>query len=795
MKRHGSVAEFGAGIGTGLLWAGVGLTAVLLLGGAQCTSKPKITSPANETQVDAAGTPVAIDLVKAPGANAVVTVELFRAVDEAPVTSIDVTASMTRVGASITGSLGPAELREGRNRLRVTIDSDGDGDIDNQAWSTFSWEPSLDLANADRCDPLDPSLCLYPFPNDHFTTPDPTTPTGLRVALDIDSMPRNVGNRPANPAKWNFLDGFSVGTMLLFQNVAIDLERMGAPPITDIGRSIEPSSPTVLLDTETGERVLHWIERESYYDEPDEERPLIVRVGVNLPNARRHIMAIRRARDASGAIVEPGRLFRIYRDAIPTYDPAVEARRPEMEALFAELADAGIERGDLYLAWDFTTQSVPSLAGKMLHMRDDAFARLGDAAPSFTVTQVTEPSDSRIFRDVRGTFQVPLYMTSAAPGALLNLDANHLPFTTGAFFTANFRCMVPYAATTNGAAPVHPARPSLYGHGLLGDEGEVSAGNVRDMSNEHDFVMCATRWTGMADDDYNTVLTILTDFSNFPKLSERLHQGLLNFLFLGRLMIHEDGLASHPAFQVNGESLIDRSELFYDGNSQGAVSGGGLAAYAQDYTRAVLGVPGMNYSTLLNRSVDFDDFNIFFVAAYPDGLDRQLLLSQVEMLWEQVEINGGANHLTKDPYPNTPAKKILFHMAYADHQVANVSIEVAARSMGTRLRLPATLPGKPIPDVVPWYGIDTIESFPYDGSALVVWDSGNPPPPTTNTPPLFDATDPAWAGLLPCAAGRNGDPHECPRRQPNARLQKSEFLKTGGAVVETCPVGEACTAP
>lgn len=782
-------------VGADVLGWGVGLAAVLLLGGAQCISKPKITAPANATAIGAAGTPVAIDLVKVPGPNAVVRVELFRAVDETPVTSIDVTAAMTRAGASISGTLGAAELREGRNQLRVTIDADGDGAIDNQAWSTFSWEPNLDLANADRCDPLDPSLCLYPFPNDHFTRPDPTTPTGLRVALHPDSLPRNVGNRPVNPAKWNFLDGFSVGTMLLFQNVAIDLESSGAAPITDIRRSLEASSPTVLLDTETGAHVLHWIERESYYDEPDEERPLIVRVGVNLPNARRHVMAVRRMRDADGAIVEPGRLFRIYRDAIPTYDPAVEARRPEMEALFAELAAAGVERDDLYLAWDFTTQSVPSLAGKMLHMRDEAFAALDEAAPTFTVTQVTEPSDSRIFRDVSGTFQVPLYLTTAAPGGLLNLDADHLPFTTGATFTANFRCMVPYSATTGGAAPVHPARPSLYGHGLLGSENEASAGHVRDMASEHDFVMCATRWTGMGNDDYNTVLTILTDFSNFPKLSERMHQGMLNFLFLGRLMLHASGFASHPAFQVDGQSLIDPSELFYDGNSQGAIAGGSLASYAQDYTRAVLGVPGMNYSTLLTRSKDFDDFNIFFVAAYPSGLDRQLLLSTIEMLWEQMELSGGANHITADPYPNTPAKKILLHMAYADHQVANVSVEVAARSLGAQLRTPATLPGKPIPDVEPWFGIDTIESFPHDGSALIVWDSGNPPPPTANTPPRFDPEDPIWADLMPCPLRYEGDPHECPRRQPNGRLQKSEFLKTGGAVVEVCPVGEACIAP
>jgi hypothetical protein len=159
-------------------------------------------------------------------------------------------------------------------------------------------------------------------------------------------------------------------------------------------------------------------------------------------------------------------------------------------------------------------------------------------------------------------------------------------------------------------------------------------------------------------------------------------------------------------------------------------------------------------------------------------------------------VNGGATHLTSDPYPDTPPKKILLHMAYADHQTANVSVEVEARSMGARLRTPATLPGKPIPDVVPWFGIEPIASFPYDGSALIVWDSGNPPPPDTNTPPRFDPSDPAWADVMPCplVGDRNGDPHECPRRQPAARLQKSEFLKTNGAVVDTCGPG-ACIAP
>ena len=55
-------------------------------------------------------------------------------------------------------------------------------------------------------------------------------------------------------------------------------------------------------------------------------------------------------------------------------------------------------------------------------------------------------------------------------------------------------------------------------------------------------------------------------------------------------------------------AVIDTSRLVYVGGSQGGIMGGALTAFAQDWTRSVLGVPGMNYSLLLRRSVDFDTY-------------------------------------------------------------------------------------------------------------------------------------------------------------------------------------------
>jgi len=54
------------------------------------------------------------------------------------------------------------------------------------------------------CDPIDPTACLLPFPNDFFTVPDPGTATGRRVDFAPSAMPRNnhgIAIDPADPAR------------------------------------------------------------------------------------------------------------------------------------------------------------------------------------------------------------------------------------------------------------------------------------------------------------------------------------------------------------------------------------------------------------------------------------------------------------------------------------------------------------------------------------------------------------------------------------------------------------------
>jgi hypothetical protein len=228
---------------------------------------------------------------------------------------------------------------------------------------------------------------------------------------------------------------------------------------------------------------------------------------------------------------------------------------------------------------------------------------------------------------------------------------------------------------------------------------------------------------------------------------------------------------SHPAFA----GLIDRSELYYDGNSQGGIMGGIATAVSIDWTRAVLGVPGMNYSILLQRSVDWDTYRQIYDPAYPDEIERGLGLLLIQMLWDRGEADGFAQHITDDPLPGTPAHTVLMHVAFGDHQVSPDAALIEARTIGAHIHVPTIAPGR-LPYAQPYWNVPAIESYPYGGSALVVWDSGAPAPPLVNLPP------------------REGDdPHGDPRSDPDARTQKSEFLKPAGAVVDVC-AGQPCTA-
>lgn len=631
------------------------------------------------------------------------------------------------------------------------------------------------------CDALDNRRCLLPYPSNFFTRADPATDTGLRVEFAPEAMPANASGVGIDPTEWNRNDGFSPNSTILTSAPGLDPLASKLPAWADLEASLSTDSPVVMVDMTTGTKVPLWAELDA--KATGDDRLLVIHPGIVLPEGHRFAVALRKLVTIDGSSLEAGPVFRLYRDRLTAAvdTDRVEARRPAMEEIFAALATLDVGRDDLYLAWDFTVISQRNLSERMLHIRDLTLEFYGDSTPEFTVTDVIDaPADAvddggLIARQISGIYTVPNFLTGdGGPGQRFYLPPNvkptpdWLPEQNG-ILEVPFVCNIPASVLRAGTYPVHLVQ---YGHGLLGSHFEIDAGNVRRMANEHDVIFCATKWAGMSEDDIGNAAATLGEMGNFPTMADRLQQGVLNQIALGRLMRTNNGLLVDRVFDVV-KGQIDFSHLDYDGNSQGGIMGLMLAAVSPDIDRAVLGVPGMNYSLLLPRSVDFDDYEAIFTPAYPSDLDRTLILSLIQMLWDRGEGGGYVQHVTSKPYAGTNAKTVLFDVALGDHQVSPLSALIAARATGAAAHLPLTAPGRLPSDTVGW-GLEPL-IYPSDGSAIIFWDSGAEPMPIENLPPR--------AGV---------DPHEDPRADADVRRQKAAFL-FADKLIDVCD-GKPCTA-
>jgi hypothetical protein len=677
------------------------------------------------------------------------------------------------------------------------------------------------LARADRCEIIasPQTNCLFPFPSDHYTVPDSSTGTGLRVDLSAASTPANKDGVHINPAGINTSDGFSPGESIVTRVPGLDnataFQKTGAVPLTDMDRAFDPNQPIVLIDAATGQRQLIWSEIDSTAVDKDgnplpDQTDLIIRPGRNLIEGHRYIVAMRNLKDASGNTIPAPPGFALYRDGVVTDNPAVEDRRAHFDKIFSKLQQAGISRADLYDAWDFTVASTTNITQRMLSIRDRGLADLGDTtpgdgtmqgnAPDFTITNVTDfPTATghgvENIREVTGTYQVPCFLDSpgCVPGGKFTLGADGLPVRTpGNFQTARFTCNIPRSAVTETSPGVfdvdHQVRPSMYGHGLFGDYTEVHTTNVRQLGNDEGVLTCATDFTGMMEDDVGTAVQALQDLSKFQPIPDGLQQGFLNFIYLGRLLMLPDGLSSDPAFQFSGHSVIDHGDgLYYYGNSQGGIAGGALTAVEPDITRTVLYVPGMNYSTLLTRSVDFSDYALVLYPSYPTQSERPLMLAMIQMMWDRGEPDGYANHMTSDPLPGTPAHHVLIDMSYGDHQVSNVATEVEARTIGAPLRYPTLDPGR-TPGFVNFFPdlpqLGDLSGPAADGNGTFVWDIG--PKRDDGTGGVL-GTDPAPITNTAPDDSFGVDPHDTViNTSALIRHQIAEFLMPAGKIIDPC---------
>ena len=533
--------------------------------------------------------------------------------------------------------------------------------------------------------------CLLPWPSNRLTVADSTTMTGLRLSIPSNAVPMNIDGVAMDVTDQNRADGFSPNSVIVFEAPGVDLLGSGVADSTDIGRSLEDSNPIKIVDQQTQ---VKW----PFWGELDVQSQLVT--------------------------LRPATAF-------------LEGHTYEITIGSLLTGTGGVEVPLATSQWSFTIASEQSLSGRLLYERSVAYEQIGDGAPAFKVDSVTPGA----VRTVEGTFDIPNFLSNdGSPGGHLLFDDAGNPMINEEYptYAAAFRCVVPDEVT----APV-PAL--LYGHGLLGDRGQVDFFGT--FAGQGLITGCAVDWLGMASEDIVNLAEILADMSRFNEQADRMLQGLIAFQLLGRLTNSADGFVTDPAFQnADGSPIIAQDSTVFVGNSQGGILGGAASAISTEWKRAVLGVPGMNYSLLLPRSSDWPQFQVTYEAAYTKTEDRLMGLALIQLLWDRGENGGYAQHLSSNPYEGFEAKDVLLVGAFGDHQVANISTEMLARTIGAKVHSPALKDGRSS-DVVPLWGIEPI-TYPYSGTALVMWDYGTPRPPIGPEPP----SEPEF-GLDPHGAG------------------------------------------
>jgi len=599
------------------------------------------------------------------------------------------------------------------------------------------------------CDPVAPTVCGLPFPSTFYMQEDPGTETGWRIAFGDGTYPPNIDGVQPTPGILNERDGWSPLTPLLIHFPGV--LSTGFIGHDDIEAYADADATTVIVDIETGERVAHFVELDATSAEPDRTLVLIHPV-VPMTYGHRYAVGIRGLQDAAGTI-EPSEAFQALRDGIETDDPRIESRRALFdEIIFPALSQTGFEREDAQLAWDFVIGSKEGITGRARWMRDDALERVGPEGPAYVIDDVEESINESVAMRIHGRMTVPLYTEQDAPGTMLTRDADGMPYANGET-TVPFTVIVPQTAIDDP----RPLPLIQYGHGLLGGQNEVHGGYLGEFANTYGYLLFAVDWTGMKKEDVADItLMLVTSIERFSIIPERSHQGFVEFLCAMRLMtgaMSEDPLLTvvDPEDETATISLVDTSRRYYYGNSQGAILGGAYIGLAQDFDRAVLGVGGMPYHLLLNRSSDFNPFFVIFKTMFPDPAHVQFLLAVNQTLWDSGEASGYATAVNESPLEDTPAKDVLLQVAIGDAQVTTLGAHVMARAYGGVL---IEDPARPV------WGLETVDSG-HKGSALVEFDYGLEVP-TQNLPPDAET-----------------DPHEYPRKDLAGQAQLHTFLESG----------------
>lgn len=299
----------------------------------------------------------------------------------------------------------------------------------------------------------------------------------------------------------------------------------------------------------------------------------------------------------------------------------------------------------------------------------------------------------------------------------------------------------------------------IFGHGIfshpknyLGLDDDPSG--VIEVARAAGAIVLATTWRGLTRDDIAVAAAVGNDFGRLPTLTDKLAQGVANTAALARL-VASGPLLDDPVFA----GLPDPAVLRYYGISLGGIEGATLFAVDDTLPHGVFHVGGSSWSTMLERSSNWSQFEVLMEGSVPSPADRQVLYAASQLYWDVADPALHADALA--------SRSVLWQGSVGDEQVPNLTTDLVAGAAG------ATLLG-PSPRLAAGW---TEAEGPVSGPAVAWFDPLVGEPPVENRPAEVSGA------------------HSLPRLWPGQHAQTLRFLDPSdpGVVEHTCGTAP-CTA-
>jgi hypothetical protein len=615
-------------------------------------------------------------------------------------------------------------------------------------------------ATPQGCQPLlGGADCLLPYPSDYFRSPDPN---GYHIAIADAAKVKDMHGHPVDPTTFWQADGFS--------RVSQIVATLGAPVahdglvgiLDDYAGSTMPQSRTLLINATTGELIPHYVDVDSRPSKPTRQG-IALYPAILLAPKTRYVVALQNIVGADGMPVPAPKGFQKLRDhQVGDDDAALKGIATHFDSdVFPVIVRAGVARGSLQLAWDFTTASDEHPQEDMKNVREQTLAWLDQNQIQVTVDSVEQNTDADVWLRVRGTITGPLFMEDANPGAILHRDASGKVVQNG-MATFPYIAQVPMSLMT----ATTPARALAFGHGFFGSRDEITGAAVRHISDRLQMVVFGIDWWGMSQDDAGKVAYYLAgDPSNIDRFTDRVHQAMANWLVMTAAI--RGPLAQQMALQrTGGAGLYDPSTVYFLGISEGHILGSVMCSLNPDITRAVLNVGGASWTHMMFRARPFSGFLGVLDTTLPDGLSEYEFTALARSAMDRIDPAIWAEYLLGGGLPRNPAQRhVLLQIGIGDDEVINPATFLQARILGIPQMAPNAMSG---------WNLEQ-KMAPMD-SALAVWDFG---------------VDYSYYAT-PEPLGMENGVHEGLRRLDTVIDQMDQHLRPNGMILNTC--GGVCTS-